>query len=112
MNAITENKLNQHPEIEIKDSLGRKIVIKKPNRLQVVNYRLACGAKRKALLEEIFILPWVQSIEGQKIPSPVALIDVKNLIQTLDHEGYEAVVIAASEQVNKKDKEQSVKKDG
>lgn len=92
MSTAVETKVSKNAEVTVTDELGRKIVIKKPNRLQIVNYRIACGDKRDALQEEIFVLPWVQSIDGEKIPVPVALIDVKNLIQMLDNEGYIAVL--------------------
>jgi hypothetical protein len=92
MSVITEVKIKTNTDITITDELNRKIVIRKPNRLAIVNYKIACGESAKYLEEEIFVLPWVQSIDDEKILSPTSLVNVKSLIQTLDNEGYLAVV--------------------
>lgn len=110
MSTDVETKVNKNAEVTVIDESGRKIVIKKPNRLQIVNYRIACGDKRDALQEEIFVLPWVQSIDGEKIPVPVALIDVKNLIQMLDNEGYMAVLNEIVKQLPSETEESASKK--
>jgi len=96
---MSEVKVNSNLEIKVTDARNRVIVIKKPNLLAVTNYKIAMGKDREALQEETYILPWVVSIDGVAIVAPTALIDVKNLIQILDFDGYNAVALEILNQV-------------
>lgn len=91
----SEDKLiKKNAEITVTDDIGRKITLRRPNMLAEANFKLACGdaSSNAAFMNDYIILPWIASIDGEKIIPPVTLTEIKSLIQRLDFEGYNAAI--------------------
>ena len=80
--------------VEITDSLGRKIVLKKPPVLAQFRLVEILGpevSKNHTYINMVLPLLYVESIDGDAVEFPMHKSEVEVLIKRLDDEGIEAV---------------------
>ena len=82
-------------EFEVTDSIGRVIVIKKPNPLANLDFAKAAGGERVNVnyWGEVFHLKYVASIDGQPVSCPSTEGELRALYKRLGDEGNEAAML-------------------
>lgn len=94
-------------EIDVTDSRGRIIKLKKPGVL--AQYRLieilGDSAKNEVYMGMVLPLIYVTSIDGDAVHQPASKPQVEALIQQLDEDGIAAVMVGVQENFGQQDPE-------
>ena len=85
--------------VEITDSLGRKIVLRKPSRLEFGEFLAALGteASNEAYLGWMLPTLFLFTINGEMSAPPDSRRNIRSIFDELGDEGHEAVMTAISE---------------
>jgi hypothetical protein len=98
--------------IEVTDSVGRKICLKRPPILNHSRFVVAMGEGMQGVntlaLGMYACLEYVNSIDGVPVPTPSSKLEIEALLSRLDYHGLEVVNNGVSEHFLKQKKDTEI----
>lgn len=116
MSEITKKLLkNIYDGKEITDSLGRKIILKKPDILDKYDLMSALGSDSQVgyCLSQANLVLYAALLDGQVLESPKTKSEFRFRLKTLGDEGLSAIldfIVSVEENISEKDVNDSIKK--